>query len=69
MNIPIEITTSHLWTILSLVVIFFVIATAVLSHHWSYYGIKGNRNIFAKSLFFIGSFFMIFFMVVLILVY
>ena len=69
MDIPIEITSSHLWTIFSLVIIFFVIAVSVLMHHWNYYGIKGNKKIFVKSLYFIGSGFMLFAMAVLILAY
>jgi len=68
-NIPIEITSSHLWTIFSLVVIFFVITIAILMHHWNYYGIKGNRKIFVKSIFFFGSFVMMGAMMVLIVLY
>lgn len=68
-NIPIEITTSHLWTIFSLAIIFFVITVAVLMHHWSYYGIKGNNKIFAKFLYFFGAIVMIIVMIVMIVLY
>jgi hypothetical protein len=68
-NIPIEITPSHLWTIFSLVIIFFTITVSILMHHWSYYGIKGNRKVFVKSLFFFGSIVMIIAMIVAIILY
>jgi len=69
MNIPIAITENHLWSVFSLLVIFFVISVATLIHHWNYYGIKGEKKIFAKSLYLIGSGFMLFIMTVLIIAY
>ena len=68
-NIPIEITSSHLWTIFSLAIIFFTIAISILIHHWSYYGIRGNNKIFVKSLYFFGSFIMLISMIILIVLY
>ncbi|MBP9763213.1 MAG: hypothetical protein KBD10_00515 [Candidatus Pacebacteria bacterium] len=50
-NIPSEV----LWGVLLIVIVLFCMISWVLVHHWNYYGIKGNKKIFAKSLYFIGA--------------
>ncbi len=49
-NVPPEI----LWTAFFILLLIIGFFSWVLIHHWSYYGIKGNNKIFAKSLYFIG---------------
>jgi len=48
---------SLLWTIFLFLIVGSITFSMVLMHHWGYYGIKGNKKIFAKSLYFAGVLF------------
>lgn len=44
-----------LWFLLSLGILFFLIMAWIFTHHWEYYGVKGNPKVFAKTLFWVVS--------------
>jgi len=46
-----------------------VIGIFILLHHWGYYGIKGNKKVGIKFLFFFGVVFLLMVAVVLIALY
>jgi len=48
-----------IWTFFLFLVAAAFIFSLVLIHHWGYYGIKNNKKIFAKSLFFAGTIFLL----------
>lgn len=57
--INIDFPPEVMWMFLAGIIIIFLIMSFVLQHHWSYYGIKENSKIFAKSLYWIVSVFLI----------
>jgi len=57
-NFPIP--SEIFWIMLAAGIIFFFTFAWIFHHHWNYYGIEGNSKVFAKSLFWIGSIFLIF---------
>ncbi len=61
--IPIEI----LWLIIGIILVLFFSIALILNHHWKYYGIKNNSKVFAKGLFWVGSFILIMIMVLSVL--
>ena len=44
-----------LWFVWMLLVIAFITVSWILVHHWGYYGVKENRKVFAKTIYFIGG--------------
>jgi succinate dehydrogenase/fumarate reductase cytochrome b subunit len=52
MEIP--FSQSFMYGALGSVLFVMVIGVFVLLHHWGYYGIKGNKKIGIKSIFFFG---------------
>ncbi len=46
-----------------------VIGIAVLVHHWGYYGIKGNKKVGIKTVFFVGIILLFFIAMTLISLY
>lgn len=55
LEIPLNVPVGFLWIIFLIVIFIFGVISWILVHHWGYYGVKGNRKVFAKSLYFIGS--------------
>ena len=53
MNLP--ISASILWGIWGILVLIFICVSWMLVHHWGYYGIRENRKVFVKSIYFIGG--------------
>lgn len=58
-----------LWGVFLFVIIVFITLTLILSHHWKYYGIKDNPNIFIKTLHWFISIPLFIIMLVALLVY
>jgi hypothetical protein len=52
-NLP--VSASILWGIWGILVLIFICVSWMLVHHWGYYGIRENRKVFVKSIYFIGG--------------
>lgn len=61
--------TEVLWTGFLFLIAGSIAFSLVLLHHWGYYGIKNNRKIFAKGLYFAGTVFFLFVVFVSLLLY
>jgi hypothetical protein len=48
-----------IWTGFLFLTAAFLGFSLVLIHHWGYYGIKNNKKVFAKSLYFVGAILML----------
>lgn len=55
----INISAPALWGILGIVFGIFLIVASVLHYHWKYYGIVNNPRIFAKTMFWVVSIFLL----------
>ncbi len=55
LDIPLNVPDSFLWIVFLIALIIFGGFSWILVHHWGYYGVKGNKKVFAKSLYFIGG--------------
>lgn len=49
------IPAEFLWFLLAMGIIFFFTMAWIFTHHWKYYGVKGNPKVFAKTLFWVVS--------------
>lgn len=54
-----SIQPDFLWGFLAFVLFIFLIIALILQYHWKHYGIEGSGKIFAKSIFWIVSIFLI----------
>jgi len=48
-----------LWTGFLFLIAGFLGFSLILIHHWGYYGIKNNKKVFAKGLYFVGAVFLL----------
>lgn len=55
MNLVIPVHPGILFLIFLISLSVFISVTWVLFHHWNYYGVKNNRRVIAKSIYFIGG--------------
>lgn len=68
-EISFVIPAEFLWGILSVFLLFFLIVSIMLNHHWKYYGIKDNPKVFTKTIYWIVSLILIFIILVALLIY
>jgi hypothetical protein len=53
--LSVPIAPSVLWALWFLLLCSFCCVSWMLVHHWGYYGVKENRKVFAKTLYFVGG--------------
>jgi len=53
--LSIPLSPKILWSVWFLALCAFVFVSWVLVHHWGYYGVKENRKVFAKTIYFVGG--------------
>lgn len=66
LEIPLNVPVNFLWIVFLISLLIFGGLSWILVHHWGYYGVKGNKRIFAKSLYFVGG--IIFIVIALLLI-
>lgn len=69
MNLTIPFSQSIMYGIFGTTLLVMIIGIGILIHHWGYYGIKGNKKIGIKSMFFVGLVIFFFLQITLIALY